>query len=118
MILTSFCYRTIKIDYDEPVEKFNFRDQVMEYEDEEVWTESTVHFNEKDGAPPTLRIGKGKKSILLCRAKVIELTPWGAKFEAYWWAGHPIERKKDGKPKKRQKSGFRRLVRADITCEF
>lgn len=116
MILTHYVYSTIKVTYDEPVEDFNFRKQEMEYKQEETWREAEVFFDRKDDYA-TLRIGKGDKSILLGRAKVISLSPWGAKFEAYWWAGHPIKYNKNGSPSKRQKEGFRMLVRADIVCE-
>ena len=51
-------------------------------------------------------------------ATVLELTPWGAKFEAYWWKSHPYRYNKDGSPSKKQKSGFSKLVRADVVCEF
>jgi hypothetical protein len=116
MILTHYVYSTVKVTYDEPVEDFDFRHQKMNYKEEETWREAEIFFELKDDYA-TLRIGKGDKSILLGRAKVIRLTPWDAKFEAYWWAGYPIDYTKDRKPKKRQKSGFRKLVRADIVCE-
>jgi len=116
MILTHFSYGTVKITYDEPVDDFNFHTQKMGSRKEETWKDAQVFFDRK-GDYATLRVARGDKSILLGRAKVLELSPWGAKFEAYWWKGHDVAYKKDGKPAKRQKNGFARLVRADIVCE-
>ena len=114
MILTAFNYDTIKITYDEPVEgpgrdRHNCQ--------EETWRGAQVFFESKDGIA-TLRIQRKDKSILLGRAKVVELTPWSAKFEAYWWSSHPTQYNKDGSLSKRQKPGFAQLVRADIVCEL
>ena len=114
MILTHFNYDTIKVNYDEPVPGPGRTKHKVE---EEVWRGAQIFFKIKDGLP-ILEIMKGDRHILLGRAKVIELTPWSAKFEAYWWAGHPIQYNKDRSRSKRQKSGFAQLVRADIVCEI
>lgn len=113
MILTQFNYDTIKITYDAPVESPGRNKHNCE---EETWRGAQIFFEQKADVA-TLRIKKGDKSILLGRAKVIELTPWSAKFEAYWWEGHEFQYNKDGALSKRQKSGFKQLIRADIICE-
>ena len=114
MILTHFAYDTIKITYDENVEGPS---QINDNCRNETWKGAQLFFK-TDKNLPVLEIYKGDRHILLGRAKVVELTPWGAKFEAYWWRTHPIQYNKDGKLSKRQKSGFSKLVRADIVCEF
>jgi len=113
MILTSFNYDTIKVTYDAPVDgpgrgKHNCQ--------EETWRGALIYFKTEKNLP-MLEIVKGDRHLILGRAKVIELTPWSAKFEAYWWASHPVKYNKDGKLSKRQKSGFSQLIRADIVCE-
>ena len=117
MILTHFNYDTVKITYDKPIPHFNYRTQKKEPLAEEIWRGAQVFFDRKGGYA-TLSIRKGDKSILLSRAKVIEITPWSAKFEAYWWAGHDCQYNKDGSLSKRQKNGFKTLIRADIVCEL
>lgn len=117
MILTHFAYGKITITYDEPVDDFDFRNQVMGSKEEEVWRDAQIFFENNDGHP-RLRIAKGDKGMLLARAEVLELTPWSAKFVAYWWKGHDIKYNKDGSRSKRQPAGFARLVRAEVACEF
>ena len=117
MILTHFSYDTIKVTYDEPVDGPGRGDHNCK---EEVWKNAQVHFKH-DAATgiSTLELhGERDRFLLLGSAKVIELTPWGAKFETYWWSGHPYKYNKDGSPSKRQRSGFAKLVRADVVCEF
>lgn len=114
MILTHFTYDKITVTYDEPVPVGLHRRERTE----EVWRNAQIHFKRK-GDITTLEIhGERDSFILLGSAKVIELTPWGAKFEAYWWQSHPYRYNKDGSPSKRQKRGFKREVRADVVCEF
>lgn len=113
MILTHFIYDKVSIAYDEPVP-----DHSGKSKSEEIWRNAQIHFK-RDGDITTLEIHGGRdRFILLGGAKVIELTPWGAKFEAYWWQTHPIRYNKDGRLSKRQKRGFKRRIRADIVCEF
>ena len=116
MILTAFNYDTIKIVYDKPVPHFNYRTQKKEPLEEETFRGAQVFF-ERKGDYATLSIRKGNRSILFGRAKVLELTPWSAKFEAYWWEGHDLKYNKNGELSERQKNGFKHLIRADITCE-
>ena len=113
MIITHFAYDKVTITYDEPVPRANGKVRT-----EEVWRTVQIHFK-GDKTASTLELhGEREQFILLGNARVIELTPWGAKFEAYWWQSHPSKCNKDGKLSKRQPRGFKRLVRANVVCEF
>lgn len=114
MLLTHFVYDKVTINYDEPIPRNGSGKEITE----EIWRNAQIHFKRK-GDITTLEIhGDRDRFLLLGGAEVIELTPWSAKFEAYWWQSHPYNYNKDGKLSKRQKSGFRRKVQASIHCEF
>lgn len=106
MIITQAVWSKVVIDYDEPIPRYNRPD--IQHEE---LKGARLFFKQEGEWTTTLRINWNKtysreESMLLTKAKVIELTPWSAKFEAYWWSSALDSPKMD------------KLIRADITCEF
>jgi len=106
MKLDHYHWDKITITYDSPVPRFNKPDTTEEV----IRHVSLTYLCESDDYS-TLRLvwGRGNlldRSMLLGRAKVKELTPFSAKFEAYWWTSS-LDSNKENKS-----------VRADIVCEF
>ena len=106
MILTQAVWDKVTIKWDRPVPRHDRSDTT-----EEELREVRVFFKQEGEWTTTLRLTWNKttsreESMLLTKAKLLELTPWSAKFEAYWWSSALDSPKMD------------KLVRGDIVCEF
>ncbi|MGD9726484.1 MAG: hypothetical protein AB7L09_02930 [Nitrospira sp.] len=114
MKIAHILYDKVTITYDKVIEDRYGKPNCKE----EVWQNTGVYFKVADGVSTLELHGPGDAFLLLGRAKVMAITPWSAKFEAYWWKSHPMRYNKDRTISKRQKSGFAQLVRAEIVCEL
>ena len=102
MILTQAVWSKVTITYDKMIEGPGRNKQDCK---EETWTDARLFYKDEDGLT-SLRIKKGDKDLFLIRAKVLEITPWSARFEAYWWSAKALG------------EDYERLERADVICEF
>ena len=103
MIVTQAVWDKVHIKWDEPVPRHNAPDTT-----EEELSGVRIFFKQAGEYTTTVELLWGKDNhMLLTKAKLIELTPWSAKFEAYWWSS-PLPGGRDETT----------LIRGDITCEF
>jgi hypothetical protein len=99
MIITQAVWDRVIVTYDESIERFISRGRRQKVDEEEL-RNVRLFFEWITEDAATLRLDWGKdRSMLLTRARLVELTPWSIKFEAYWCR-------------------FDTSTRADVVCEF
>jgi hypothetical protein len=101
MILTQAVWDKVSITWDEPIPRYKSPDIT-----EETLREVRVFYKDDNGIT-SLELRWGHDNfMLLARAKVLNLTPWSAKFEAYWWSSSL------------DNNDYTQFTRGEIVCEF